>query len=158
MSDVELLAQEFAVLVRGLREMHGSIVSQCNPPLEAASAVLLGRVEQLAPVRLTDVACSMGLDVSTVSRQVSALVARGWVVRDPDSQDHRAHVLSLTDEGRTTVASLRSTRTEVLRRLLPDWTSEDLRSLTTQLARLNRDLAAGSDRLELAGTARNRKA
>lgn len=158
MPDVDLLAQEFAVLVRGLRELHGSVVARCDPPLEAASAVLLGRVEQLAPVRLTDVSCSLGLDVSTVSRQVSALVARGWVVREPDPQDQRAHVLTLTDEGAATVASLRATRTEVLSRLLPDWSSQDLAALTTLLARLNRDLAAGSDRLELAGTTRHRKA
>ena len=158
MSDVELLAEQFAVLVRGLRELHGAIVARCEPPVEAAAAVLLGRVEQLAPVRLTDVACSMGLDASTVSRQVSALVSRGWVVRDPDPQDLRAHVLSLTDDGRTTVASLRATRTEVLTRLLPDWTAEQLRSLTTALARLNHDLTTGSDRLELVGTTRHGKA
>lgn len=158
MDDVELLAQEFAVLVRGLRELHGSVVARCEPPLEAASAVLLHRVDQLAPVRLTDIACSLGLDVSTVSRQVSALVSRDLVQRNPDPQDHRAHVLELTDEGRRTVDRLRSTRNEVLTRLLPDWTPQDLRSLTTQLSRLNRDLAAGSSRLELAGTARHRKA
>ncbi|MBC7679672.1 MAG: hypothetical protein H7233_11885, partial [Pseudorhodobacter sp.] len=54
MSDIELLAEQSAVLVRGLRELHGAIVVRCEPPVEAAAAVLLGRVEQLAPVRLTD--------------------------------------------------------------------------------------------------------
>lgn len=158
MDEVEQLAQEFGVLVRGLRELHGSIVAQCEPPLEAAAAVLLSRVAQLAPVRLTDIACSLGLDVSTVSRQVSALVGRGWIDRSPDPQDQRAHVLDLTEQGRATAAALRATRTEVLARLLPDWTAHELRSLTTQLSRLNGDLAAGTGRPELATTARHRKA
>lgn len=154
MSDVELLA----VLVRGLRELHGAVVSRYVPPLEVAAAVLLGHVEQLAPVRLTEVACSMGLDVTTVSRQVSTLDSHGCVVRDPYPQDLCAHVLFLTDDGRTTVASLRATRTEVLDRLLSDWTAVQLPSLTTALARLNHDLTTGSDRLELVGTTRHRKA
>ena len=94
----------------------------------------------------------------SVSRQVSALVSRGWVVRDPEPQDLRAQVLSLTDDGRTTVASLRASRTEVLARLLPDWTAGQLRSVTTQLARLNHDLTTGSDRRELVGTTRHGKA
>ena len=158
MADVEELAQELGVLVRGLRELHESVVSRCDQPLETASAVLLHRVQQLAPVRLTDVASSLGLDVSTVSRQVSALVARGWVARTPDPQDQRAHVLGLIDAGRSTADALRSTRRQVLTRLLPDWSAEDLTSLTSQLARLNSDLAAGSGRDELAGTARHRKA
>ena len=148
MSAFESLSQEFAVLIRGLRELHGAIVSRCDEPIEPAAAGLLSRVQLLSPVRPTDVACALSLDASTVSRQVASLVERGWVERERDPHDQRAHVLVVTPAGEQVVAALRVASADTLAQRLPDWTEADVTDFVTQLTRFNRDLALGAGRTE----------
>jgi len=54
-----------------------------------------------APMSLRDVAKEAGLDKGQASRAVSALHARGLVVRDVDSEDARLVSLGLTRAGKT---------------------------------------------------------
>ena len=55
-------------------------------------------------VRVSDIAGSLHSDVSTVSRQVSALAGHGLVAKEADPSDGRAQVASLTEEGRYVLA------------------------------------------------------
>lgn len=96
----------------------------------------LSRGEQ----RVSDLADAVHADVSTVSRQVSTLVDLGFVTRGPDPDDGRAQVLGLTDEGDALLVALREGRDRWLQGLLADWTDDDVRSLSTQLARLAGEL------------------
>ena len=48
------------------------------------------------PVRPTDLAASMGLDISTVSRHLAQLHRAGLVERTPDPDDRRAQRVQLS--------------------------------------------------------------
>lgn len=139
---------EFASLLRALRDVNTHVLETTGVRLEVAGAHVLGRLDLLGPVRLTDLAVSLGLDPSSVSRQVSSLERGGWVAREEDPCDRRATRLLLTEPGAGLVAVLRVARAEALARLIPEWTGEDLDELADRLARLNRDLEANRALLE----------
>lgn len=146
------MSQELVSLVRGLRELHGTVTEVCRYPVDPSGAAILARLDDLGPSRLSTLASVLCLDLSTVSRQVPALERHGWVARERDPEDHRAQLLDLTALGREVLADVRRTRTDVLTRLLPDWTEGELQGLADQLARFNRDVTANRASITLAPT------
>ncbi len=139
---------EVAVLVRGMKHLSVRSIEATGVPCELAGMHVLGRLDQLGPVRLTDLSHGLGLDPSSVSRQVTALERSGWVTREKDPSDLRAQQLVLTDSGRQMVDAVREERAAALERLTPDWTAEQVDDLTARLARLNHDLEVNGDRPE----------
>ncbi|MEU3713406.1 MarR family winged helix-turn-helix transcriptional regulator [Streptomyces catenulae] len=106
----------------------------------AADRVLLARLVIGGDRRATDLAADAFLDLSTVSRQVRALVDRGLVERRPDPDDGRVTLLSATPSGRDTFEHYRRQRDAELAGLLEPWTPQDRADLIRLLGRLNNDL------------------
>ena len=94
------------------------------------------------PRRVSDIAAALHLDVSTVSRQVSHLVAKGFVERQPDASDGRAHVLALTGPGRELLVDIRERRNAWLAEVTSAWTTSDLDHLDRLLLRFADDVEA----------------
>lgn len=82
--------------------------------------------------RLRDLAAAEGVDTSTLSRRIAALVERGLVRAVPDPQDGRARLLSLTPEGAAHLERLRRERAERIHSTLVAWSETD----KAQFARL----------------------
>jgi DNA-binding MarR family transcriptional regulator len=139
------LAGELTSLMRAMKELHTRVVEESDLPCEVAGTFVLGRLAVLGPVRLTQLAQELGLDPSSVSRQVSALERSRLVTKEKDESDLRAQRLVLTDAGLAAVETLRVARARELARLLPGWTDADVDDLTAALGRLNTDLAAHRD-------------
>jgi DNA-binding MarR family transcriptional regulator len=152
MSSIETVSRELVQLVRGLRELHGAISSASRHPVDPSGAMVLSRLEELGPVRLSALAQVLSLDISTVSRQVPVLERQGWVTRERDPEDQRAQLFDLTAEGREVLMDVRLSRTEVLRRLLPDWTEKELSAFAAQLHRFNDDVTTNRQAIVLAAT------
>jgi DNA-binding MarR family transcriptional regulator len=97
----------------GLRG-HGISVAHVN---------ILAAVGHVGPVTPTDLAAGLVLDKSTLSRDVVALLAAGWLAKVPGA-DNRSHRLELTPAGRAKVASLmpvwRAAQAELRERLGAD--------------------------------------
>jgi DNA-binding MarR family transcriptional regulator len=74
------------------------------------------------------------------------------VVRERDPEDHRAQLLDLTAAGHEVLADVRRVRSDVLTRLLPDWTPAELEVFAAQLARFNDDVTSNRSRAALATT------
>ncbi len=87
-----------------------------------------------------ELAASAGLDPSTVSRAVAALVANGLVERRADPDDGRASILVVTGRGRAELADARDWYDRLLRRALADWSPEEVEALTEALGRLTTDV------------------
>ena len=132
---------ECLALLRGMKELSTQTIAASGVRIELAGAHVLSRLADLGPVRLTELASALGLDPSSVSRQVTALERSGWLAREDDPTDRRAARLTLTATGRAVVEALAQARTEALARLTPGWNDTDLDALATTLARLNHDLA-----------------
>lgn len=104
--------------------------------IDRAGYWLLVRVSEQAPVRLSDLAESVELDLSTVSRQMRDLVASGLMVKVPDPYDGRASLLSLSDRGAAVLEAVSEARRQVLAEAIADWTDGERAALASGLRRL----------------------
>lgn len=152
MSAIEIVSRELVSLVRGLRQLHGTVTQACEHPVDVSGAAILSRLDELGPSRLSTLAAVLCLDLSTVSRQVPGLERNGWVARKRDPDDHRAQLLDLTPLGRGVLTDVRRSRAEVLARLLPDWSEAELTAFAAQLARFTHDVTGNRPAVELTST------
>jgi DNA-binding MarR family transcriptional regulator len=104
----ELRRLEAAIfsITRGV--MHGA--HQFDSGLDKAGYVTLVNLARCGAVRQTGLAARMGLDLSTVSRQVRQLEALGLVARTDDPDDGRAQVIALTAAGKREITKQRQGR------------------------------------------------
>ena len=68
-------------------------------PVDRVTASVLADVRRLGPVRPSELADQMRLDLSTVSRHITSLVERGLLERTADPEDARAQLVRLTPDG-----------------------------------------------------------
>src|SRR3954447_11040522 len=61
--------------------------------------VALGVIHLDGPIRVSDVARRLQVDLSVASRQCAALTAAGYVEREPDPDDRRAQRVTTTAAG-----------------------------------------------------------
>ena len=101
---------------------------------------LLVRVSEQGPLRLSDLAGTVELDLSTISRQIRDLVASGLIARTPDPADGRAAFLSLTEEGVAVLEAVSESRRQVLAEAVADWTDEERNAMASGLFRLGSGL------------------
>jgi len=101
---------------------------------------VLVRVSEVEPARLSDLAATVELDLSTISRQIRDLAADGLIDRSPDPADGRAVLLALTERGRTVLEAVSESRRRVLARAIADWTDEERNALASGLLRLGAGL------------------
>ena len=113
--------------------------------LDRASYGVLERTGALAPVRLSDLAQELGVDVSTVSRQVQALEQKGLVDREPDPVDGRAMLLQLTRKGRAVRSKMQAAWQETIAGVLINWKPDDINMFAERLERFALDLASFED-------------
>jgi DNA-binding MarR family transcriptional regulator len=104
--------------------------------LDKSGYWLLVRVSEHGPIRLSDLAEAVELDLSTVSRQMRDLVHGGLITKVPDPHDGRASFLSLSARGAAVLESVSEARREALADALIDWSEEERATLATGLFRL----------------------
>jgi DNA-binding MarR family transcriptional regulator len=109
---------------RGFLRVHAGLVRQLNAELEAAHDLPLAHYEVLihldaAPcsrLTMSELAQSVLLSQSGVTRLVDRLVQAGLVVREGCPEDRRVMYARLTDEGRRALCEARPTHLEGVRR------------------------------------------
>lgn len=67
--------------------------------LKNTQYALLSHVVSLGPIRPSDLAQRMGLDASTLTRNLQPLVAQGWLRQGP-GEDARSRLVEATEVGR----------------------------------------------------------
>jgi DNA-binding MarR family transcriptional regulator len=110
-----------------------------NPPgagsADRSAHVLLFTLSHAGPMRLSDLAATVHVDASTVSRQAAQLVSEQLLVRQPDPEDGRASVVALSDAGKRFVEEMIERRRAFIDSTVADWSAEDLRTFTSLLHR-----------------------
>jgi DNA-binding MarR family transcriptional regulator len=115
---------------------------------------LLARMAKCEPVRLSDLASTLGVDSSTLTPQAQRLEREGMIAREPDPNDGRAAFLRLTRAGRGLLARLHSTRCAMFDELLTEWSERDLAAAATVLTRLAERLVTSTNGAEDAASPR----
>jgi len=129
--------RELAMLFRRARSLSRATAKEVHPGLEAAEYGLLLLIAESGPMRGVDVVERLGLDKSTVSRQLADLVSLGLLERVPDPTDGRARLVRLTETGQRRLRQVRQERRRRMRERFAEWSTEDLQQLAHYLERLN---------------------
>ena len=119
------------------RQLHAD-----NAGLDKASVPMLAALEEHDSARPSDVAAAVELDLSTVSRQLRQLEQLSLVTRRPDGEDGRACRISLTAQGRKSLALVRASRAAMLDEVFSGWPDAERLELQRLLDRLMTGLAA----------------
>jgi DNA-binding MarR family transcriptional regulator len=127
------LTAGMARLVRTAKHLGSRVASDLYGDLPSFGWALLVPLEQDGEQRCSALAGRVGVDVSVVSRQVSALERSGYVQRRPDPADGRASLISLSAAGAAALARTRDVRSQWAAEALSDWTEDDARQFTTLL-------------------------
>jgi DNA-binding MarR family transcriptional regulator len=93
------------------------------------------------------------MDRCAVSRQTRHLVDAGLVTREPDPDDGRACLLSLSLRGRTVLDAVREARCEALGAALGAWPENERVAIADALSRLADDLQASAHGVPMGGAA-----
>lgn len=132
------LEREIGLLLRRSRAISARLAAELHPDLDGAAYGLLALLQDSGPLRASDLVTRLGLDKSTVSRQVGHLVDLGLVDRTADPVDGRAQVLTPSGEGSARLSRIRDVRRARWESELGDWPAADVAQLAELLARLNR--------------------
>ena len=143
-SPVEALVREIYGLGAVRRELSRHALSELGSQGFTALAI----IHRYGPVRISEVAARLAVDLSVASRQISALATAGYVERDRDPADGRAQIVAATETGRTVLGESHRRMVEAFGAVLSDWSEDDLAALTGALARLNADFAGTTESLE----------
>lgn len=124
-----------------LPRMRERLIAATGAGVDLSALRVLARVERGGPVRASDLADAIELDLSTVSRRVTELEEAGLISRTRDPDDRRASLLEATDEGRAAIGRLRAARRSLLEDALADWPTDDVRQLGELLGRFTAALS-----------------
>ncbi|MFD4761175.1 MarR family winged helix-turn-helix transcriptional regulator [Streptomyces sp. NPDC058439] len=137
LGDVE---RELTLLSRHFFTSRGPRIGQS---LERSAYVLLTRLEMSEPLTLKELAHTFQVDVSTINRQVSAMLKNGLVERIPDPDGGIARKFRPTELGRERLAADRAISLEGTARLIDatGWEPETTQRFLTLLTQFNEGIA-----------------
>jgi len=162
-AEVTSVANSVTDLMRTVRRSKARLLAAASDNVDSATQVLLRTLAADGPMRASALAAAVHSDLSTVSRQVAALVARGLLERRADPVDGRASLLVVTDAGQAVIAQHEHARTAFFEEVLYDWPPGELAQFVHFLERFTtaydtththwmtdatRDIARGGDSKE----------
>jgi DNA-binding MarR family transcriptional regulator len=129
-ADLSLTLVRVMKLFQGMRQhaprLHSAVDATAYPMLFNLHA---------GPKRVSELADCVHSDVSTVSRQTTALVGHGLAEKLTDPADGRALVITLTAEGTALIERIKEQRARWFQEMLADWSPEDMAGFTAYLER-----------------------
>lgn len=141
LSTADALGTQLFGFLRLAAKVKARMSTMAPGSLEYAAFPIIAMLVREGPCRTSAVAEALHTEISTISRQTSALVHQGLIERQADPYDGRACLLAPTDAGRDLFERARTERNQWLASTLRDWDPADVDMLITLLTRLNVDLA-----------------
>ncbi|KEF19558.1 MarR family transcriptional regulator [Streptomyces rimosus] len=138
---LDALQHQVAVFARRAEQSRLGGVGQARNSMDRAAYLLLNRLDKEGPMGVKALAAGMGIDSSTVTRQLAPLVDSGLVNRASPPEDGRAVVLQLSERGRSRLEEVRASRRALMALVTEEWTEEERDAFCTLLTRFNASLS-----------------
>lgn len=132
---LETIELELAILVRRITSISKNR-KQSN--LDRSAYLLLHQIASHGSAGVKALADEFHLDISTVSRQASALEQKEYVIKVPDPLDGRAFRFQITELGTKELNEYKQVRIEKITELLKDWSEEERKMFGELLRKFNR--------------------
>jgi DNA-binding MarR family transcriptional regulator len=126
------------------RRLHQARQERSGVKLSRTGWELLRRVDDLGPIRVSQLAELLDLSLPVTSRALQRLDDDGLVTRQADPADGRATRIVATPAGRRARARIQQAMHDELAVVLTAWPESDRRLLAELLPRLVADMRAGS--------------
>ena len=136
---LDLIETELAVLIRALERLQRR--SEIHKDLDRASYLIARTLEKTGPASINGLASTLGLDATTVTRQVATMHARRLVLRRADPGDARVSLIRLSEKGRRTMRTVQLIRRQRIAALVSEWTETDRLGLGRLLGKFNDELS-----------------
>ncbi|NBE80935.1 MarR family winged helix-turn-helix transcriptional regulator [Micromonospora rubida] len=105
--------------------------------LDRSAYILLTRLDTEGPMSIPQLQDAFGLDASTLNRQTTAMLRAGIVDRIPDPDGGIARKFRITEEGKARLDADRDEMLTALRKIVRDWTEQEVDDLAATLRRFN---------------------
>ncbi|WP_431042530.1 MarR family winged helix-turn-helix transcriptional regulator [Streptomyces sp. P1-3] len=138
---LDAMQHQVALFARRAEQTRLGGIGQARNSMDRAAYLLLNRLDQEGPMGVKALAAGMGIDSSTVTRQVAPLVDSGMVKRTSHPEDGRAVVLQLSPRGRARLEEVRSSRRALMAVVTEEWTAEERDAFCDLLTRFNTALS-----------------
>lgn len=97
---MESVREKLQIFVRRFGLLSSSCCDECcGQQVSMVQSHILFEVRRIGQPSMQSVADELGIDITTFSRQIKGLEAKGLVLRKPSEEDRRVSLLMLTDEG-----------------------------------------------------------
>jgi DNA-binding MarR family transcriptional regulator len=134
---------ELALLLRTLERL--SRRSNVHDELDRASYLLARTLDWAGPSSVKRLADLLGLDPTTVTRQVDAMERDGLLHRRSDIADRRRRLVTITEKGFEKMSAVQAARHDYVDRLLSVWALSQQKTFGALLASFNDELAQSID-------------
>ncbi len=132
------LYRQLSSLIRRSRELGNEL----HPGMSLMAHTFLSLVESTPEIQASDLVDRLGLDKSTVSRQLNQLFESGLLDREGGRPGRRGDPLTLTPKGRRALAAdAKQVRSRVVD-WLENWDNRDIAAFADLIARFNASVDA----------------
>jgi DNA-binding MarR family transcriptional regulator len=132
---LDVVETEMALLQRALERLarHSAI----HRDLDRASYLAARTLEATGPISLKRLAARLGVDASTMTRQIATMEGAGLLHRYVDPDDGRVSLVELSSTGRRKMRTVRRARRERIRDLFAGWSKREQLEFGRLLGRFN---------------------
>lgn len=123
---VRALEAEFGELFARTRRLFMEAADRVTPGMHPATYRTLSTIVRRGPITATELAETMTIDKSHISRMVKELTNAGLVQSDPDPADGRVRLLSATPFGREKLEGAREPMRAGFTSALMEWSVADI--------------------------------
>jgi DNA-binding MarR family transcriptional regulator len=139
-------------LARRLKQarLHDFVLKQAGVDIDQAGlAILYALHTARVSLRVTDLAERLGIDAPAVTRKAQRLERLGLVSRARDTEDARASLLRLSEQGQEAISRFLLARQQWLTTLLADWPPEERHDFARLICRFAGDIHKHLDELDI---------
>ncbi|MCL2532780.1 MAG: MarR family winged helix-turn-helix transcriptional regulator [Nocardiaceae bacterium] len=134
-----LIEFETMILGRHLR-LNSPRPRRSTGHLDTSAYILLSRLSMEGPLSIGQLSDALGLDTSTLHRQMMAILGTGLVERIPDPDGGMARKYRITPEGRDRLDAERAGSIDALDKVMENWEADDVAAFAAYLERFNTDI------------------